>query len=83
MRPATIAPITERYSSENSVACHEARNAMRPNEIGLGKLVIENLFFILEPFAGLQHPLHSGMGTLVLRDASVGLSSSLMRLRIR
>jgi len=45
--PATIAPIIERYSRLNSVACHEARNAIRPNEIGFGKLAYENLDLLI------------------------------------
>ena len=62
MSPATIAPMSDLYSSENWVACHDARNAMSPNEIGFGKFVMVYRAFIVVLSMGLQHRSRSGKG---------------------
>lgn len=77
MSPATIAPMTERYSSENWVACHDARNAMRPNEMGFGKLVIPYFFLMTEPSMGLQRPQRNGRERFGLLGVDEPLNSSL------
>lgn len=75
MRPATTAPMIERYSSENWVACHDARNAMRPNEIGFGRFVIVNLALMIVLSMGLQHPQRNGTARFWLLGEDVVLNS--------
>jgi len=81
MSPATIAPITERYSSENCVACHDAKNAISPNEMGFGRLVILSRFLMREPLMGLQHPQRNGTARFGLLGADEPLKSSLSLLQ--
>lgn len=81
MSPATIAPMTDLYSSENWVACHDARNAIRPNEMGFGRLVILIFFVMTEPSMGLQHPQRNGKARFGLLGVNEPLNSSLSLLQ--